>query len=90
MAPIRNAARLWTDSRNVARSDQTARTRASVALENNLVEAWSQGFMVGAIIILIMITLANMRSGVLLHKLILLEVTSKRRLRRATASRVNT
>jgi hypothetical protein len=37
-------------------------------------EAWSQGFMVGALIIMWGITLANMRRGVLLHKLILLEV----------------
>ncbi|KAH6623673.1 hypothetical protein F5144DRAFT_632971 [Chaetomium tenue] len=37
-------------------------------------EAWSQGFMVGALIIMWGITLANMRRGVLLHKLILLEL----------------
>lgn len=42
---------------------------------NGLVlEAWAQGFMVGALIIMSCITLANMRRGVLLHKLILLEV----------------
>lgn len=38
-------------------------------------EAWSQGFMIGALIIMIGITLANMRRGVLLHKLILIEVS---------------
>lgn len=37
-------------------------------------EAWSQGFMVGALIIMCGITLANMRRGILLHKLILIEV----------------
>ncbi|KAH6949104.1 hypothetical protein DER45DRAFT_513373 [Fusarium avenaceum] len=37
-------------------------------------EAWSQGFMIGALIIMIGITLANMRRGVLLHKLILIEL----------------
>lgn len=37
-------------------------------------EAWSQGMMVGALIIMAMITIANMRAGVLLHKLVLLEV----------------
>ncbi|KAK3899965.1 hypothetical protein C8A05DRAFT_17669 [Staphylotrichum tortipilum] len=37
-------------------------------------EAWSQGFMVGALIIMCGITLANMRRGVLLHKLILIEL----------------
>ena len=41
-----------------------------------ILEAWGQGFMVGALIILMCITLANMRKGVLLHKLILLEVCS--------------
>ena len=44
---------------------------------NGLVlEAWAQGFMVGALIIMSCITLANMRRGVLLHKLILIEVSS--------------
>jgi uncharacterized YccA/Bax inhibitor family protein len=43
---------------------------------NGLVlEAWAEGFMVGALIIMSCITLANMRRGVLLHKLILLEVS---------------
>ncbi|EXJ84719.1 hypothetical protein A1O3_05389 [Capronia epimyces CBS 606.96] len=42
---------------------------------NGLVlEAWAQGFMVGSLIIMSCITLANMRRGVLLHKLILLEL----------------
>lgn len=37
-------------------------------------EAWSQGCMIGALIIMIGITLANMRRGVMLHKLILIEL----------------
>lgn len=37
-------------------------------------EAWAEGFMIGSLIIMSCITLANMRRGVLLHKLILLEV----------------
>lgn len=41
-----------------------------------ILEAWAQGFMVGALIIMSCITLANMRRGVLLHKLILIEVSS--------------
>ncbi|EXJ75343.1 uncharacterized protein A1O5_02039 [Cladophialophora psammophila CBS 110553] len=42
---------------------------------NGLVlEAWAQGYMVGSLIIMSCITLANMRKGVLLHKLILLEL----------------
>jgi len=39
-----------------------------------VLEAWAQGYMVGSIIIMICITLSNIRRGVLLHKLILLEV----------------
>ncbi|EXL66375.1 hypothetical protein FOPG_17444 [Fusarium oxysporum f. sp. conglutinans race 2 54008] len=42
---------------------------AKVALE-----AWSQGCMIGALIIMIGITFVNMRRGVLLHKLILIEL----------------
>lgn len=39
-----------------------------------ILEAWAQGYMVGSIIIMICITLCNIRRGILLHKLILLEV----------------
>jgi hypothetical protein len=39
-----------------------------------ILEAWAQGFMVGAIVIMICITLANLKRSVILHKLILLEV----------------
>ncbi|KAH6667872.1 hypothetical protein B0J14DRAFT_489014 [Halenospora varia] len=39
-----------------------------------ILEAWAQGYMVGSIIIMIFITLCNVRRGVLLHKLILLEL----------------
>lgn len=42
-----------------------------------ILESWAQGFMVGALIIMSCITLANMRRGVLLHKLILIEVKHK-------------
>ena len=38
------------------------------------IEAWSQGWMVGALIIMACITVVNMRRKILLHKLILLEV----------------
>ncbi|KAM5346122.1 hypothetical protein ACJ41O_009127 [Fusarium nematophilum] len=37
-------------------------------------ESWSQGFFMGALVIMIGMTLANMRRRVLLHKLILLEL----------------
>lgn len=43
--------------------------------EKIALEAWSQGCMIGALIIMIGITLINMRRGVLLHKLILIEVS---------------
>lgn len=39
-----------------------------------VLEAWAEGYMVGSLIIMSCITLANMRRGILLHKLILLEV----------------
>jgi hypothetical protein len=37
-------------------------------------EAWSEGFMVGALLMMACVTVANMRRKVLLHKLILVEV----------------
>lgn len=40
-----------------------------------ILEAWAQGFMTGALIIMSAITIANMRRKVLLHKLILVEVS---------------
>lgn len=39
-----------------------------------IIEAWAQGYMIGSLIIMATITLANMRRGVLLHKLILIEL----------------
>lgn len=42
--------------------------------EAYITESWSEGFMVGALMIMACITVANMRKGVILHKLILLEV----------------
>ena len=39
-----------------------------------VLEAWGQGCMFGALMIMACVTVANMRKGVLLHKLILLEV----------------
>lgn len=56
-----------------AASNEQAKPTASARL---ILEAWSQGFMVGALIIMCGITLANMRKGNLLHKLILIEVSN--------------
>ena len=39
------------------------------------IEAWSGGWMVGALIIMACVTVVNMRRKVLLHKLILIEVS---------------
>ena len=39
-----------------------------------VLEAWSQGLMTGSLVIMAAITYVNMRSGVRLHKMILLEV----------------
>ena len=38
-------------------------------------EAWAQGMMFGSLVIMAAITVANMRRKVLLHKLILIEVS---------------
>ncbi|KFY37224.1 hypothetical protein V494_04861 [Pseudogymnoascus sp. VKM F-4513 (FW-928)] len=43
-------------------------------LDGLVLEAWAQGYMVGSIIIMICITLSNMRRGIALHKIILLEL----------------
>lgn len=49
-------------------------TRGAVYQKNSLsrsalvLEAWAQGLLVGSLVILSFITLANMRRGVLLHK----------------------
>lgn len=43
--------------------------RAHATDEDFVLESWSQGFMVGALIIMACITVANMRRKVLLHKL---------------------
>ncbi|KAJ9652293.1 hypothetical protein H2198_008427 [Neophaeococcomyces mojaviensis] len=46
----------------------------SVASDEDLIlESWSQGFVVGSLMLMGCITVANMRRGVLLHKLIFLE-----------------
>jgi len=41
-----------------------------------VLEAWAQGYLVGSLVIIAAVTVSNMRKGVLLHKLILLEVCS--------------
>lgn len=41
-----------------------------------VLEAWGQGMMVGALVVMAALTIANMRKGVLLHKLILAEAAA--------------
>jgi hypothetical protein len=50
-------------------------TRASLTTEGGFLEAWAQGYNVGSLVILILIVFCNYRSGIWLHKLILLEVS---------------
>lgn len=45
--------------------------------EAYILEGWGEGFMLGALLIMVIITISNMRRRVLLHKIILLEVSSK-------------
>ncbi len=39
-----------------------------------ILQSWSQGFLIGSLIMMAAITVSNMRRGVLLHKLIFVEV----------------
>ncbi|KAI2843632.1 hypothetical protein CBS11350_5121 [Aspergillus niger] len=39
-----------------------------------VMEAWGQGFLVGSLVVMIAITAANMKKGMLLHKLIVAEL----------------
>jgi hypothetical protein len=50
--------------------------RLDATPEAFITEAWSEGLMVGALMIMGCITVANMRKGVILHKLILTEAGS--------------
>ena len=47
--------------------------RTNATAEDLVIESWSEGFMVGALVIMACTTIANIRRKVLLHKLILLE-----------------
>jgi hypothetical protein len=60
----------------VHRANQTlsGSWRKDATADAFILEAWSEGCMVGALMIMSCVTVANMRRGVLLHKLILLEV----------------
>ncbi|KAK5041804.1 hypothetical protein LTR13_002471 [Exophiala sideris] len=64
---------LSTPIRLRRRDTEDGSWRAFASDEDFIIESWSQGFLVGALLIMACITVANMRRGVLLHKLILLE-----------------
>lgn len=81
MAPVWEEASPIPVARVAIKPDDEDYTR-----EQSLVEAWAQGFNVGAIILLILLLLCNYRKRVLLHKLILLEVGCLRRLQFWSAS----
>jgi len=49
--------------------------RERATAQSLIVESWSQGFLVAALLIMACITIANMRAGIFLHKMILLEVS---------------
>lgn len=53
-------------------SDHTGRPTG----EGLVLEAWGQGLMIGSLLIMAAITLSNMKKHVLLHKLILAEVST--------------
>lgn len=45
--------------------------------ESYILEGWGEGFMFGALLMMVIITVANMRRGIFLHKVILLEVSGQ-------------
>ena len=48
--------------------------RLNAPAESLITESWSEGVIFGALMIMACVTVANMRKGVILHKLILTEV----------------
>jgi hypothetical protein len=78
LAKNNNNCRLYPMAPQFGLSRNNLSKRAAVTKPTDpdglILEAWAQGFMVGAIIIMICITLANLKRSVVLHKLILLEV----------------
>ncbi|KAK5166052.1 uncharacterized protein LTR77_008313 [Saxophila tyrrhenica] len=60
--------------RRAAPTTTTDDWRANATIEGFILESWGQGFMVGALLIMVALTVANMRRRVLLHKLILAEL----------------
>lgn len=89
MAPLINSIDLLALGKRVpepANTRTSPPTRASMSIEGGFLEAWAQGYNVGSLIILILIVFCNYRSGIWLHKLILLEVRPTRTVVRLMAN----
>jgi len=72
--------RKYGSTGHLTRRDQTFGDWRNVdETEAYIVESWGEGFMFGALLVMSVITVANMRRGVILHKLILCEVTTTSR-----------
>ncbi|KAF2116442.1 hypothetical protein BDV96DRAFT_612290 [Lophiotrema nucula] len=72
MAPIENIVLSKRFPVPSARTEPPS--RSSLTVEGGFLEAWAQGYNVGSLIILILIVFCNYRSGIFLHKIILLEL----------------
>ena len=48
--------------------------RKHATVDAFILESWGQGFVVGALLIMALITISNMKKGIVLHKLIFIEV----------------
>ncbi len=48
--------------------------RKHATVDGFILESWGQGFVVGALLIMALITISNMKKGIVLHKLIFVEV----------------
>jgi hypothetical protein len=77
MAPTTSIELLALDKRfpEPATTRTSPPTRDSLSIEGGFLEAWAQGYNVGSLVILILIVFCNYRSGIWLHKLILLEAS---------------
>jgi hypothetical protein len=85
MAPFRGSRAVPQIS---GKDDLNEYGREAMGLEYIILESWSQGVLVGGVVILVLITLANIRRGIVLHKLILLEVCFSFRWPRASGNSI--
>ena len=61
--------------------------RKHATVDAFILESWGQGFIVGALLIMALITISNLKRGIVLHKLIFVEV--RERLMRTVPSYAN-